>query len=1110
MQCTPCGFENPSGTAFCGGCGAALGVTCASCGGVSPPGFRFCGHCGAPLPAETIAAPRLFPQEAAVASDGERRQLTVMFCDLAGSTSLSARMDPEEWRAVVREYQAACAGSIEAEDGYVAQYLGDGVLAYFGYPRGSEREASRAVRAGLGVVRGVEEVEARRGIGLAVRVGIHTGVVVIGEMGAGRRRDQLALGETPNLAARLQALADPDTVLVSGDTHRLLRDEFECEALGRRELAGIPAPVAVFRVTRDVSAEGGARRSGPAAPIVGRELEMAFLHGRWERVRAGEGQVVLVSGDAGMGKSALMHAFAASVGEEAAILETRCLPYFRSTAYQPAVDLLRLSLRTDAGAPPAERLRALSELLERIGLADEGLLPVFASLLSLPHAGAAEEAARPPRERKERTRAGLLRLLLAGARNGPLLLCVEDLHWADPSTLELLGLLADELAGRPILALFTHRLDFLPPWGHPAHQSQLALTRLPDGDVDAIVERLTGGRALPDAVREQILARTDGVPLFVEELTRTVLESGLLRDGPGGWELPGGSLPPLAIPATLHDSLEARLDRLATTKELAQLGAVLGREFDYALMHAVSDVAEGELREALAQLVSAELLSRRGVPPDAVYTFRHALIQEAAYQSLLKGVRQGWHQRAALALEERFPDQADAHPERVAQHYTAAGLALPAVNAWIRAGRRALERSANAEAVAHLRQALELLGEVAEGPERDAWELSVLLPLGPALTATLGYAAAEVRATYLRALELSRALRVLDDHLEVMGGLFASYFARWEATEALELGCEMLVLAAAEGDSPWEGAAHVAIGVALLRAGTLDDSRDHLEKALELYDPGRHFALAHSMGHDFGVVAWSYSAVAHFALGMPGEAVERAGRAAELARGLAHPHSLAMALGMGASLHFFRRDPAAVLEALDELEELTAREGFPHWGIDAAPMRAWALAAGGRVEEAMEAAAPIDVARLMRGGGTGPWLYRGWVVAEAYLAAGETGVAVPLLERLGEILEVEAPEMWWLADVHRAHAAALTRLGRPDDARAALERAADAARATGTPILLLRALLDLARVCGSLDAAVLTELRETVAALGGAGDLAEVAEARWLLAEDAVTAGDRG
>jgi class 3 adenylate cyclase/tetratricopeptide (TPR) repeat protein len=1109
MQCTPCGFENPSGTAFCGGCGSALGTTCASCGGVSPPGFRFCGHCGAALvAAEPVPGARMFPQDAPASADGERRQLTVMFCDLAGSTSLSARMDPEEWRAVVREYQGACAGAIEANDGYVAQYLGDGVLAYFGYPRGSEQEAIRAVRAGLGVVRGVEAVEARRGIGLAVRVGIHTGVVVIGEMGAGRRRDNLALGDTPNLAARLQGLAGPDTVLVSGDTHRLLGDEFECEALGRRELSGFPAPVPVFRVTRDVAAEvGGARRSGPAGPIVGRELEMAFLHGRWERVRAGGGQVVLVSGEAGMGKSALMHAFAASVGEEAVILETRCLPYFRSTAYQPAVDLLRLSLEATAGAPPAERLAALSELLERNGLAVEETLPVFASLLSLPHARAAEEAARSPRERKERTRAGLLQLLLAGARHGPLLLCVEDLHWADPSTLELLGLLAREITDRPILALLTHRLEFLPPWGHPPHQSQLALTRLPDSDVAAVLDRLTGGRALPAAVREQILARTDGVPLFVEELTRTVLESGLLREGPEGFELAGDSLPAMAIPSTLHDSLEARLDRLSGTRELAQLGSVLGREFDYALMQAVSDVPEGELREALAQLVSAELLSRRGVPPDAVYTFRHALLQEAAYQSLLRGVRQSWHQRAAVALEERFPEEAAARPERVAQHYTAAGLPLPAVDAWIRAGRRALERSDNTEAVAHLRQGLERLEDLPPGPERDAWELSILLPLGPALTATMGYAAPEVRATYLRALALSRALRVVDDHLEVMGGLFASYFARWEAAEALELGCEMLHVAAAEGDSPWEGAAHVAIGVALLRAGTLDESRGHLEEALGMYDPERHFVLAYTMGHDFGVVAWSYSAVAHFALGMPGEAAERARRAAELARGLAHPHSLAMALGMAASLHFFRRDPAAVLEALAELEELAFREGFHHWGVDAAPMRAWALAVGGRVEEAMEAAAPIDVQRLMRGGGTGPWLYRGWVLAEAYLAAGETGVAVPLLERLCEILEAEAPEMWWLADVYRAHAAALARLGRPDDARASLERAADAARVAGTPILLLRALLDLARVCGPADASVLDELRDAVGALGGAGDLAELAEARWLLAEDAA---DRG
>ncbi|HEX5725083.1 MAG TPA: AAA family ATPase, partial [Longimicrobiaceae bacterium] len=513
---------------------------CTSCGFENPDGFRFCGNCGLPLPAS--GAPslladepgrlpieiRVLPPATSAADDAERRQLTVMFCDLAGSTSLSARLDPEDLRAVVREYQAVCAEAIEANEGYVAQYLGDGVLAYFGYPRGSEREASRAVRAGLAVVRGVrrlgERLEREQGIGLAVRVGIHTGVVVVGEIGAGQRREQLALGETPNLAARLQGLAEADTVVVSGDTQRLVRREFECEDLGEHEVAGIPAPVRLHRVTRDLAAEL-ARPPAASEPIVGRREELAFLRGCWERVCAGRGEVVLVSGEAGIGKSTLMSAFAASLDDEAVVLSARCLPYFRGTAYQPVVELLQHLLGCPASEAPEHKLHCLGGLLERQGLAVAEMMPVFAAVLSLPYDAGEPEGARMPQQRRERTRAALLELLVGAAAQRPLLLRVEDVHWADPSTLELLELLVRQAPGLRVLALFSHRPEFKPPWGRQPHQTPYPLPRLSEAEVEEIIARLTGGRALPPEVVAQIIGRTDGVPLFVEELTKTVLES---------------------------------------------------------------------------------------------------------------------------------------------------------------------------------------------------------------------------------------------------------------------------------------------------------------------------------------------------------------------------------------------------------------------------------------------------------------------------------------------------------------------------------------------------------------------------------------------------------
>ncbi|HEU0055477.1 MAG TPA: hypothetical protein VFQ39_19955, partial [Longimicrobium sp.] len=585
---------------------------------------------------------------------------------------------------------------------------------------------------------------------------------------------------------------------------------------------------------------------------------------------------------------------------------------------------------------------------------------------------------------------------------------IEDVHWADPSTLELIDLLVRQVPTHRAMVVLTHRPEFQPAWGHVAHQSRLSLARIPQWGAEQIVQRLTGGKALPREVEAQILEKTDGVPLFVEELTKAVLESGLLSEEEDGYAVVGGSLPPLAIPATLHDSLEARLDRLATTKELAQVGAVLGREFSYALLRAVSDVDEGELRQALGQLVEAELLYQRGVPPEAVFVFKHALIQEAAYQGLLKGVRQQVHHRAALALEERFPAEAEARPERVAQHYTAAGLPDQAIEAWTRAGRRAVERSAGHEAVSHLRQGLELLPLLPAGEGRDRRELELRVALGPALTATLGHAAPEVRETYLRALELARAQGVVDAHLEVMGGLFASYFVRSEVAEAIELAREML-RSASRAKSPWEAPARVAIGIALLKAGTLAQARDALEEGLKLYDPEKHFALAHAIGQDFGVVAWCYSAFVHFALGDADEALSRARRASELARSLAHPHSLAMALSFNASLHFFRREPDAALEVLAEVEALTDRENFPHWRMDVPPMRAWALAARGRLEEALALAASVDLEALVAAIGTGPAMYRARMLAEAYLDAGRADLAEPLLARLQATLQSDAP-----------------------------------------------------------------------------------------------------
>jgi len=565
----------------------------------------------------------------------------VLFCDLVDSTVLASQLDPEEWRAVVRAYQEACAKVIARYDGHIAQYLGDGLLVYFGYPQAHEDDAQRAVRAGLGMVEAMGQLNMRlgqeRGVNLAVRLGAHTGLVVVGEVGGGPRQEQLALGETPNVAARLQGIAVPNTVVISAATLPLLGGFFACQSLGTRPIKGLTQPLEVYQVLYESMARSRLEVAGSTGltPLVGREQEVALLRERWAHVKEGLGQVVLLSGEAGIGKSRLVQVLTEQVATEpqAWLTPCQCSPYHQNTALYPWIDLLeRVVLRFDREEAPQQKLRKLEGLVVQYGLPLAEAVPLFAALLSLPLTADYVALTVSPEQQKQKTHLALLTILLRIAAQQPVLFVMEDLHWVDPSTLELLTLLADQGPTARILALFTCRPDFRPPWAGRAHVTQVTLNRLPRRQAAELTGRVAHGKALPPEVVEQVVAKTDGVPLFVEELTKMVLESGLLQEQAERYELTG-PLPPLPIPATLHDSLMARLDRLAAVKGLAQLGATLGREFAYNLLQAVSPWDEDTLHRGLHQLVEAEFLYQRGLPPQATYLFKHALIQEAAYQS---------------------------------------------------------------------------------------------------------------------------------------------------------------------------------------------------------------------------------------------------------------------------------------------------------------------------------------------------------------------------------------------------------------------------------------------------------------------------------------------
>ena len=889
--------------------------------------------------------------------EAERRQLTVMFCDLVGSTALSEQLDPEELRDVVRIYQEVCAEVIDRFEGHIAQYLGDGLLVYFGYPLAHEDDAQRAVRGGLEIVGAISELSLPTLLqgSLQVRIGIHTGPVVVGEIGRGEKREQLALGDTLNIASRLQNLAEPNTVVISSATYRLTEGLFDCQDVGLHTFKGVSTPIEVYQVIR----ESGVRSRFEVAvtkgltPLVGREQEVGLLLERWEQVKEGRGQVVLLCGEPGIGKSRLVQVLKERLaGETHVRIESRCSPYYQNSALYPIIDQLqRLLFRREDSHE--QKLGKLEVVLGQYGFSLEEIVPLFASLLSVPLNESYPPLTLSPQRQKQKTLEALLAWLLKEGEKQPVLRIVEDLHWVDSSTLEYLSLLVEQVPKTHIFALFTFRPDFIPPWAMRSHLTQITLNRLTRKQVEVMVERVTGGKALPVEVVQEVVTKTDGVPLFVEELTKTVLESGLLREGDGHYELTG-PLPPLAIPTTLHDSLMARLDRLATAKEVVQLGATLGREFTYELLKAVSPLVEVTLQKGLDELVEAELLYQRGLPPQARYFFKHALIQEAAYQSLLKSKRQQYHQKIALVLEERFPETVETQPELLAHHYTVAGLRKQAIVYWQRAGQRAVQHSANIEAVSHLTKGLELLKTLPDTPDRTQQELTLQIAIGAPLRITKGFASPEVERVYARARELSQQIGETPQLFPVLRGLGGFYLARADFQTAHKLGEQCLRLAQSIQDPALLLQAHYLLGATLFCQGDIALAREHVEQGIALYNPKQHSSHAFLYGQDPGVACLFWTAWALWFLGYPDQALRRSHEAVTLAQELTHPYSLAIALNVVAFLHQFRREGHAAQEHAEASVTLSNDGGFGFILAMGIILLGWAMAEQGQGKEGIE------------------------------------------------------------------------------------------------------------------------------------------------------------
>jgi class 3 adenylate cyclase/predicted ATPase len=1016
------------------------------------------------------------PPAASHPPEAERRQLTVLFCDLVDSTALAGQLDPEELREVVRAYQETCAQVIARDEGHIAQYLGDGLLVYFGYPLAHEDDAQRAVRAGLGMVEALGQLNTRlgreRGVHLAMRLGIHTGLVVVGDMGGGPRREQLALGETPIIAARIQGLAMPDTVLISAATARLVQGFFTCQPLGAQDLKGLSEPLIVYRVS---SESGMQTRLGVAAtrgltPLVGRDADVSLLLERWAQVKEGMGHVVVLSGEAGIGKSRLVQVVTEHIaGQPHVQWECRCSPYYQYSALAPLIDLLQRALQFERNDTPEAKLSKLEGALGQYGLALPEMVPLLAALLSLPPPDHYPPLALTPPRQRQKTLEALLTVFLALAAQQPVLLIVEDLHWSDPSTLELLTLLIDQVPTARIFALLACRLEFRPPWPLRAHLISLTLSRLPRRHVEAIVAQVTGDKTLPSEVIQQIVTKTDGVPLFVEELTKMVLESAWFeqwecQSGGAGPVAPPGALLPLAIPATLHDSLMARLDRLALAKEVAQLGATLGRTFAYELLQAVSLWDEGTLREALRRLVEAELLYQRGVLPQATYLFKHVLIQETAYQSLLKSRRQQYHERIAHVLEGRFPETTETQPELLAHHYTEAGLSTQAIAYWQRAGQCAIERSAHLEAIAHLTKGLELLTTLPDGPQRIQQELTLHIALGPALTATKGQAAPEVEHVYARARELCRQVGETPQLFQALFGLWGFYEAQGELQTALELGEQLLTLAQRAPDPALLLEAHHALGATLFWRGEVPPAGAHFAQGIALYDPQHHRSLAWLYGEDPGVVCRSYAARALWFLGHPDQALTRSHDALTLAQEVAHPFSHTYALTSAAALHQFRRERHTTQAQAEVATRLATEQGLPYWGAWGTILWGWALAVQGQGAE--------GIVQILQGlaayRATGAELlcpYFLALLAEAYGSIGQGEEGLSVLEEALPIVDRNGVR-FYEAELHRLRGELLLQhaVAQPGEAEAGFQQALTVARHQQAKSLELRAAMSLAHL----------------------------------------------
>jgi class 3 adenylate cyclase/tetratricopeptide (TPR) repeat protein len=1026
------------------------------------------GEASAPIAGKEEPAPALSGQD-----QGERRRLTVMFCDLAGSTALACRLDPEDLQAAIRGFLDACSQAIGRFNGYIAKYMGDGLLAYFGYPQAHEHDAERAVHAGLAVLELVKVLPRDHpfpeGFDPAVRIGIATGPVMVGELiGTATAKERSVFGETPNLAARLQGLAAPNQLIVDSATKRLVGGEFEFADHGTFALKGFSTPVQAWRALRNKPSASRfeSYRAGRMSGFVGREHETALLMGRWREAADGEGQVVLLSGEAGIGKSRLIRYVSDRLaGSAHALIQFQCSPHHTDTVLYPAITALR-QMTGMTGEDGAETQRQkLHDLMAAIGLDDPVTVALIAELMGISADDLDRLPALSPERRKDLTLEALVQSVHRLADRSPVLFVVEDAHWLDPTTLDFLTRMIDRIQQMHVLLVVTFRPDFKPMWADSGHVTCLSLNRLPRRQSAELIAEMTRGKALPPEVQQAVLVKTDGIPLYIEELTENLLASGMLTEGTDSFSLNAQSTE-LAIPDSLQALLMERIDRLGSAKDIVQIGAAIGREFDYELLREAVDLEEGQLEQALRRLVTSGLIFQEGDMPSAKFQFKHALLQDAAYHTLPRKSRRSLHARLASALESKFAERVKAEPELLAYHYEQAGLIGAAVEYRRLAARRDAERSADIEALSHFNRALALLKELPEGPDRDALELDLLIARGAPMVTLKGYASDEIEQNYRRARELSKEDSLSDQHFLSVWGLWVFHLVRGPLARASDLAEALLSLARRRQIPDLLVRAHESVGSTDSFIGRFDEAKIHLEAATADPGPCRSHALPYTQ--DPGITARIMLARTLWIVGEVERVELLVSEAIGKARDLAHPFTLAFTLATTAWISSMLRDANRTLELTEEATAISTKYSFEVARAWAISSQGWALARNGDEK---------GLARLREGlaatQATGAALnntYTLALLAESYLRYGRIDEGLDAVAEAQRLAETQG-ERFWTAELSRLKGELL--LGRADPPIGAVEQcfqeALAIARSQHAVMLELRAATSMAKLLKALN-----------------------------------------